>query len=357
MKYFKFLFAVLLASSISTSILASEKAPSWYQIEVIIFSQSDQSGVHSENWPTASSNKLLASSVDLTKPFVIQLQPKTPELAVPFQELSKSAFELKLTDAKLEKSSRYKRLVHKAWIQSVARDQKSIPVLLDDSDHATNAYQALADEPIPNIPKNTRSLDRLLDTTEKLAQDSFVMEELEASIDWPTFFPTMIPPLASFDNDLNDNWELYLSDFTPEYVNYASNFTPRETMGPPNHSVFGTLGLRMGRFLHLELDVVYRAHLNRLDENILTSFSLEEYMDDNSVGETALLSNDALSAKNTINTINNTPALPILYRLKDSMRIKSGKIYYFDHPLFGVITMVNKYELPLEQNPETIATE
>ncbi len=348
-----FWFVLITAIPVFNPIFATENRINWYQIEVIIFSQSDLSAVHSEYWSKTSSNKLLAKPVELTKPIIIHPQPETPEFAIPFQELSKNTFELKLTDTKLEKSPRYRRLVHKAWIQAVEKDKKPRPVLLDDSDNDSVAYQELSGEPTPlNFAQKALSLDSLLNTTETV-QQSLVMEELDPSVDWPSFFPHIIPALPSFeDNKLSENWELTLSDFTPQYAMYESHYVPRKIVGPPYHSVFGTIGLRMNRFLHLDLDFTFRANLNVMDEHISDSLTLNEFVRNSIDHEVTLLAENDLFNKDAINTINDTPELQILYRLQDSMRIKSGKIYYFDHPLFGVITMVNKFQLPIEQNPE-----
>lgn len=79
--------------------------------------------------------------------------------------------------------------------------------------------------------------------------------------------------------------------------------------------VDGTIRLRVSRFLHMDVDLVY------------------------------LLEN--LSAINRTNAVEDTVATPraSYTRLRESRRMKLNELHYFDHPLFGIITRVSRLKI------------
>ena len=86
-----------------------------------------------------------------------------------------------------------------------------------------------------------------------------------------------------------------------------------------NGALNGIITFRRGRFLHVDLDL----QLNEQFEN--------------------------LSAQNSVsNTVESTPTM--LYRLKQTRRIKTGDLHYFDHPKFGVMIKVAKIDTPVKKN-------
>jgi hypothetical protein len=77
----------------------------------------------------------------------------------------------------------------------------------------------------------------------------------------------------------------------------------------------GTLRLILSRYLHLEADIIYRAAETRKEDGFFTLFRSEQ------------------------------PEHPG-YRLKEMRRMRSREMHYFDHPMFGIITLVTPYEIP-----------
>jgi len=84
----------------------------------------------------------------------------------------------------------------------------------------------------------------------------------------------------------------------------------------------GIITFRRGRFLHIDLDL-------QLSEQI----------------KSILLQNPVS------NHVEQTPTT--LYRLKQTRRIKTGDLHYFDHPKFGVIVKVEKIDEPVPKRSKT----
>lgn len=81
-----------------------------------------------------------------------------------------------------------------------------------------------------------------------------------------------------------------------------------------NRQLEGTLTFHRGRFLHLNIDLQ--------------------------------LSESPLLADNVINLSTTGRQANTLYRLKETRRIKTSHTHYFDHPRFGVLTIVEKIDSP-----------
>ena len=86
--------------------------------------------------------------------------------------------------------------------------------------------------------------------------------------------------------------------------------------------IYGTLKLSTtGPYLHLDLDLVLRGL---------------------PLSATAAISAVSMSAPGAATNSSSTAAVPAfqLYRLTEDRRIDAGKVFYFDHPLFGALVLV-----------------
>ena len=115
------LVAPLLAAILSAGASAAPAADStasdaprdWYQVEVIIFHQSDDANIHSsEVWPTNPPPPDFSDFAALRP-----ADSGTKGSLVPFQEVPPSERQLGGAEATLERSSVYKPLLHVAWRQ------------------------------------------------------------------------------------------------------------------------------------------------------------------------------------------------------------------------------------------------
>ncbi len=77
----------------------------------------------------------------------------------------------------------------------------------------------------------------------------------------------------------------------------------------------GLMTLHRGKHLHLDLDI-------------------------------QLTEQDLLTTRGNSEANNLIPLSPSIYRLKQTRRIKSGELNYFDHPRFGIICLVTEIDAP-----------
>jgi len=97
----------------------------------------------------------------------------------------------------------------------------------------------------------------------------------------------------------------------------------------PEAKINGTINLRGGHLLHLDLDISY--FIDLFTESV-TSFSEENI---SVAGEDA----EEIEADEEI-IMSGTYA-----QMKETRRIKLNELHYFDHPLFGVIMRVTRLEV------------
>lgn len=90
----------------------------------------------------------------------------------------------------------------------------------------------------------------------------------------------------------------------------------------PDAKIEGTVNLRGGHLLHLDLDIAYFVDL--FTESI-TSFT-EENVSEGGEDEEIIMSGTYA-------------------QMKETRRIKLNELHYFDHPLFGVIMRVTRLEV------------
>ncbi len=84
----------------------------------------------------------------------------------------------------------------------------------------------------------------------------------------------------------------------------------------PLNTLDGTIKIHLGRYLHLEADLLYRNQTEPLQDSTF-------FMNFNE-GEQA----------------------PTLFRMHQKRRMRSGELHYFDHPMFGLLALITPYELP-----------
>ncbi|NOX44022.1 MAG: hypothetical protein GXP19_09865 [Gammaproteobacteria bacterium] len=135
-----------------------------------------------------------------------------------------------------------------------------------------------------------------------------------------------------FDNSIGDIAEI------------ENNIGP---VGPDTQRFFGTLKLTLSRFLHVDIDMVYRA---LIENNYLNSTDPLTPDSGNNEFPTSFSQHALIEEENW-----DGPGKLILqdFRLATSRRVKPDEIHYFDHPKFGLITMVTRYALPKPEEEES----
>jgi len=116
-----------------------------------------------------------------------------------------------------------------------------------------------------------------------------------------------------------------LALYTPiKHAGWLQELNEKDTIRPihvlknfGSGALDGTITFRRGRFLHIDLDLQLNEHGHIVGQSPISNF--EE------------------------------PTPASLYRLKQTRRIKTGDLHYFDHPKFGVMVKVKKIDAPTKR--------
>ncbi|MDH5216944.1 MAG: peptidoglycan binding protein CsiV [Gammaproteobacteria bacterium] len=309
----------------------------WYEVEVLVFSQVSTKSYDSEKWPINLNSKFPADTIEL-KPYKIKpplpdsIESTIPEMPEAFTLIDPNEYQLQKIPAKLVETSGYEVLVHRTWRQPLIKNEKGISVLIDDED-SLNAYQEF-------------SINEQWFDAELLEEQSILGEETPVALDIDSmneFGATQIQPLIVEDDPIDLDWGF--NAFQETGFDIEKTVTARPLMGPEQLRTYGTVTLKMSRFLHLSLDMFFRTQRPKIvvPEGLLASDFPMDAIDKNKATDETEKASDEF--KNTLELE------PVDFRLSDSQRIKTKEIYYFDHPLFGVLTMVTPIEVPEEEEP------
>jgi len=277
------------ASSAATSDATNNSdQASWYQIEIIIFENVNSKETSSEVWPNNPGLPNFGDVVELTAPqsdlpenngtadtgalatpdAVVPAEPAdsvatpaTTELATdtgptqpqPYQLLPSDEFSLTRQEIKLTSSEQYYPLLHVAWRQ---------PVLSEDNAKSVHIYSNMEQPQADDIQSS-------LDDLAKPPQDEFF-----------------------------------------SYQEPSNNEAPMNVID-------GTIKISLGKYLHLDADILYRTQAEAKNEFSIFGFKQED--------ESANV-----------------------FRMQESRRMRSGELNYFDHPLFGMLVLITPYRLPGE---------
>jgi len=310
---------ILLSALYSTASSAQTKPDEderWFQTEIIVFEIREKNTTNSQEiWPNdpglpgyedivelspvvehaaedgVEVEEKNPSSRDLTP---VRLPPPATEVVIPdtgtssddaaslasgeenteqpFQLLADD--ELTLTEAAetLASSSKYIRIMHIAWRQPVSAKEDAQAVYI----HSNLGQIAL--EPPPALIE----IDKL-----------------------------MAPP------ELIER---------PLLLGVPQEIETEESEAGPLRTIDGTIRLHLGRYLHLEVDLLYRNQTEPMASNTFYMLGEEEQPQ-------------------------------TLFRMHQTRRMRSGELHYFDHPMFGVLALITPYELPEPEIAEPEITE
>ena len=258
--------------------IQADEELTWYDVEVLVFAHTGSAGP--EAWPLEPGLPALGDALTLRPaPESGGDDGEPPELGrAPFQRLPPSTYQLKRSWQRLADSEAYRPLLHAAWRQPELPRQAAIPVHLhgglfwyDDGAEGGVAIE-------PAVPAA------------------------------PPWQPEGDDAEAGRDSDAGE---------------VAADGGP---VGPPAPIVDGSLRLVVSRYLHAELDLLYR--------------------DPSPDPATRTYRQPGLLVPE-----GGERQLPAGFRLETSRRMRSGEIHYIDHPRFGVLVFVNPWE-PGEGNDE-----
>jgi len=323
--------ALLLAMGSCAALAAEDNNSRWYQVEVIVFSYADTSKRH-ETWRSSGISSDLPFAAELLYPAEIpttkvdsNTASTTPALRH-VRAIYPDKSTLKEEAERIAASPDYHLLVHKGWVQVVDRNIDPTPVVIDDLlpppqiTALPDKNQALWELPV--IAGKNRSLPLGAQPSadaEQLLRQALAAEELDEGI---------VIESAASDPVLDS--------------------IPVVRLGPPVQLVFGTVGIKWSRYLHLMVDITYRRDPKLGKNNFLASNTVG--MPEFTLSEEEVLDPPEAPAP-IIKDDNKRGIMPevVDFRIADSQRLRRNQIYYFDHPLFGVLAKVSNYDPPASE--------
>ena len=228
-----------------------------YEIEIVIFEQIDGKSASSEIWPDLVKKNTEEPVIDLHYNSSITQEPGPEEKAYYYSILRDDKLQLKSHIEKLTNSDNYNVLYHKGWIQPGLNAETAESIRI-----STN--QA-------GLPDNTMPVINAL-------------EDLSAS----EMMSPEAPVLLSSKNE--------------------------------KAKLEGTVKIVLGRYLHVNFDLILKRNLAPKDGIIETGADMKE---DNR-----------------------------FYPIQTHRRMRSKETHYIDHPLIGVLVLATPFKLPEPDQPE-----
>ncbi len=283
-------FLTLLTILLSTTTSAQtdpEQEERWFQTEIIVFEVIEKNhAILEELWPDDPGVPGIEDSLELspvpeeseaaTEPAGPEknIPPATQEITAqppeqPFQRLPNEALTLTALADKLSNASNYAPLLHIAWRQPMLEKTAAKKIRI-------HTDQGIDDQPHASLG----TIPTFVNVTE------------------------LMPPPALIESPLM----LTTIDETN-----------------PVRSLDGTIKLHLGRYLHLETDLLYRSHQPPAAPLVNNTFLM---------------------------SINEVKPPPTQFRMQQTRRLRSGELHYLDHPMFGMLILITPYELPVPPEPE-----
>ncbi|MGD8566904.1 MAG: CsiV family protein [Gammaproteobacteria bacterium] len=301
-QYLSWLLCVLIGAPAVAADNTDENDIPWYQIEVIIFANTDSKGQETETWP--QSPKLHnANYIELKHPddppltnqpvsnVAVSPGANTP---VPYELLDKSQLQLVPIAKKLQRANGKKLLLHIAWRQPTVDPDKATPVYVYDG---------------VDLPRGV-----LQPTSQNKASNS---GGRFSKID-----------VGNYTYDSSQYGQLL--PITQQDLDIGPNIMPFS----------GTLKLGVSRYLHVEVDLKYRTEI--IKEEVVPVEPDPAFSEGTSFQRTLAL---AQAEHQNETKIRRRKALQT-FHLYATRRMRSRELHFIDHPMMGVIVRVIPYEIP-----------
>jgi len=346
-KFYLSTLIIVLSFFACTVVYGEDDERKWYQVELIIFSNNNSLEAITESWPEKPTVSNVVSLVDLvsnkaapesepepksettnnslpdginrdavlftelgeqnSNPDIDDTQKPTVFVPLPFGIVDKSDYRLTVSAEKLQNSSKYDLLLHISWRQPAFNAKDKSAVYIYDGVNTV----------IDDMPVET--IEELMSIESQIALEENI-EGLELQIPENNRLETGL----DINNNIEDN-------------------------GPGTQQYFGTFKLTLSRFLHIDIDMIYRDIIdNGLSQSTDDLQSEMENEVQNNIGNNVALQASFFQEEN----FDENRISPQDFRLKTSRRVKPDEIHYFDHPKFGFITMVTRYTPPEPEEEE-----
>lgn len=350
------LIACILATTPLSAQEPSSSPSAWYDIELIVFENTDPGAGLSETWPDdpglpaldgakelipPGADPVVVSELDVTgslEPALHALEadetnaensvgdvnsneindaalnsldssaaesssaaPMDIEVWVPLMLHAKGDYQLRDVARRLDRSGRYRVITHAAWRQRLQRGDSGTPIHLHSETGNLETYNRLTRGALTSMKNQISRSDGA----------SFQLERGNSS---PEF------------SDLG-------TDAIEDPMSHRQLEFPLD----------GTVTIRLSRYLHIDADLVWQ----RL-EKVRPDASRLNFPESNENGDNIEITVNGETVTNPLleQSMGNTEAMTRLnaYRLRDSRRMRSKELHYIDHPIFGILALITPVE-------------
>ncbi|MCF6325069.1 MAG: peptidoglycan binding protein CsiV [Gammaproteobacteria bacterium] len=329
---FPFILLSTLLSTPGSAQAESDKEDRWFQTEIIVFEVREKNTIDSQEiWPDDPGLPNYENSIELSPFMEAELQGNIN----PVVEESPLLSTPEISENRLETDNNTPKLLMSTQTSDLAPSE---------TPHSTPVTESLIEappqeQPFQLLPDEALSLTKL---TEILTGSTSYVPIL--NIAWRQ-------PVASKEAAqtiyIHSNMEQITLAATPDLTSINTLMAPavlnhapvllvaQNEAGMPSRETLlktltGTIKIHLGRYLHLEADLLYRSQIEPLKNS------------------TFFMNFDEIEQPQT------------LFRMHQKRRLRSGELHYFDHPMFGMLVKIIPYELPepvieLKDNTESDA--
>ena len=183
------------------------------------------------------------------------------------------------------------------------------------------------------IPKENQSIDIPFikkETQKKTIEKNIITRKRE--------FPREIFQIDKRDDNLMKEFkDLIRRSRYFRFIGEQSWYQPIDSSIERGSRIYGFLRPYKGRYLHTDIEVFLAEKIQ--EDEIL---SVEESDNTNPNIEGYLFNNTGLDLqKKSLPNLQEEELMPV-FQLKESRRLRSGEINYFDHPKFGLLLLITK---------------
>jgi len=256
--------AMLVLTGLAGNAYAAEDDP-WYTVEVVVFENRAAGAGDTERWPDDPGTPDYAHAITLVPAAGDETTEQRASAVVsqplPYETLGEDEMQLTTLVKRMESSQDYRPLLHIAWRQPATKSGDSPPVRISTLPPAT------ADETAASAPVATSNDG----PSEAATTETATVEGVQAD-------------------------------------------TSEAAANRPEVTLEGTIDLSRNRYLHLDVDLLYRPPAATQTAGLFSIFEADQ------------------------------PRITA-YRMHQHRRVRSNQLDYFDHPRFGLMTVVTPVDL------------
>ncbi len=348
-----------------------------YEVEIIVFTRTSDS--ETETWAENTEPPTITGSVELVNSFELLTDPEIDQLPFYYLEPNFASNDDFSTYVKrMSKNSKYNVLLHRIWHQTVDDNSSGLPVFI--ASKSDNLLYQRIEEPV-KIVDELADRQRMNETLLQLGPEN-QLSMLDPIIPFdenpiipeshPVDFSTMGPPEHKIygtvrlsksrfmhisldfiyrDHEIITEHTIYpqliqTEEPAVDNIDGVDNFLDTETvtensflLTPENHVENFPTNEAANQALkkNIEIETAEQLLRDEVGESDIRDESLKP--------ELEILEHTIASEQNHAESFL-TPEKPpfIGYRLQGSKRVRLSKVYYIDHPKFGIIARVIRYE-------------